>query len=278
MVDHGDDEILRDLGERGYHVSRTWDAGKFQERHPEADIRKFVGREGRRRFKYDLFGGRLVCLYDEKRKDELAGFLEGKFLARHPDAAARVRGTFTRLLHSHGMHWTGCTELVGGEKGEFLKCLKLHGGEAARNQLTIHFNHRHLDSKLIDTAFDALREEGLVTMTAERRGGRSGGSTVVYRTGGRAERGLRQPPWAGRKAPRAEVNKAKERLLRLLQRRGGEATRWDVTHILERSKLPIEAEESACEELIREGKIEARVEKRFRTGPFVKVYSLKPAA
>ncbi len=56
----------------------------------------------------DLFGGRLHYCYDIRRKEDFVKFLVGEFYKKNPDADSNMRAQFTRLLHSHGLHWEGC--------------------------------------------------------------------------------------------------------------------------------------------------------------------------
>lgn len=57
---------------------------------------------------YEVFGKRMTYYYDIKRKDEFVNFLVEKFYSQNPDASSDLQGSFTRLLHIHGLCWAGC--------------------------------------------------------------------------------------------------------------------------------------------------------------------------
>lgn len=58
---------------------------------------------------YDIFGIRLYCYYDIRRKEEFVKFLVDLFYKNNPDPDQEIRKVFTNFLHLHNLHWHGCT-------------------------------------------------------------------------------------------------------------------------------------------------------------------------
>lgn len=70
----------------------------------------------------DIFGERHNYCYDIDRKKEFIDFLVTKFLAKNGNADMNIRKVFSRLLHTHGLHWEGCycRNKNGEDKAELL--------------------------------------------------------------------------------------------------------------------------------------------------------------
>lgn len=67
-----------------------------------------VGRTGAKYGTYDIFGDRICYYYDIRRKKEFVDFLIGKFYEKNQNPDADIRCVFTRILHTHKLHWFGC--------------------------------------------------------------------------------------------------------------------------------------------------------------------------
>lgn len=57
----------------------------------------------------DIFGNRSAYCFDIRRKKEFVDFLVAKFFNANENPDANMRKVFTRILHSHGLHWEECT-------------------------------------------------------------------------------------------------------------------------------------------------------------------------
>lgn len=57
----------------------------------------------------DVFGGHIVYCFDIRRKKEFVDFLVAKFFGANGDPDESIRKAFTRILHSNGLHWEGCS-------------------------------------------------------------------------------------------------------------------------------------------------------------------------
>lgn len=57
----------------------------------------------------DIFGCHSSYCFDKKRKKEFVDFLVTKFLEVNKDPDENIRKVFTRMLHSHGLHWDECS-------------------------------------------------------------------------------------------------------------------------------------------------------------------------
>lgn len=67
-----------------------------------------IGRTGAKYGTYDIFGKRLCYYYDVRRNKEFVDFLVNKFFDKNPEPDKEIRKSFTRILHSHRLHWFGC--------------------------------------------------------------------------------------------------------------------------------------------------------------------------
>lgn len=56
----------------------------------------------------DVFGDRHAYCFDIRRKKEFVDFLVAKFFMANENPDANIRKAFTRVLHSHGLHWDEC--------------------------------------------------------------------------------------------------------------------------------------------------------------------------
>ena len=57
---------------------------------------------------YEVFGKRMIYYYDKRREDEFVDFLVDKFYTQNQDAGPDIQSSFTRILHIHGLCWSGC--------------------------------------------------------------------------------------------------------------------------------------------------------------------------
>jgi len=105
---------MKELVERGF-VRPSRRLNQYIRKHPE--LRQAVsvfkgGSVGRGRTKYsgyDLLGREQLTLYYLKgREEELSKYLEELFYKKNPEPNEGLRKAFTRLLHDHGLHWSGC--------------------------------------------------------------------------------------------------------------------------------------------------------------------------
>lgn len=67
-----------------------------------------AGRTGSKYGIYDVFGDRICYYYDIRREKEFVDFLVKKFYEKNPNPDSGIRKVFTRILHSHKLHWFGC--------------------------------------------------------------------------------------------------------------------------------------------------------------------------
>lgn len=69
-----------------------------------------AGRKGTIRYSsIDIFGERIVYIYNIEHKDNFVDFIVDKFLNKNPDPDKGIRSAFTRALHLNGLHWYGCS-------------------------------------------------------------------------------------------------------------------------------------------------------------------------
>ena len=69
-----------------------------------------AGRKGTTRYSsIDIFGERSVYIYHIEHKHNFTKFLVDKFLDKNPDPDKGIRCAFTRILHSNGLCWYGCS-------------------------------------------------------------------------------------------------------------------------------------------------------------------------
>lgn len=57
---------------------------------------------------YEIFGKRLAYFYDKRREGEFADFLVDKFYTHNKEPGQDMQRSFTRILHTHGLCWSGC--------------------------------------------------------------------------------------------------------------------------------------------------------------------------
>lgn len=57
---------------------------------------------------YDIFGDKISYYYDKRKEDKFVKFLIELFYEKNPNPDSEIRKVFTRLLHVHNLHWTGC--------------------------------------------------------------------------------------------------------------------------------------------------------------------------
>lgn len=57
---------------------------------------------------YQIFGKRIIYYYDIRRKQEFVDFLINKFYGHNLEPGKELKSQFTRILHSHGLCWSGC--------------------------------------------------------------------------------------------------------------------------------------------------------------------------
>lgn len=55
-----------------------------------------------------IFGRSLHFYYDIRRKEEFIKYLVDEFRKENPSEDINIKIMFTRLLHSHGLHWEEC--------------------------------------------------------------------------------------------------------------------------------------------------------------------------
>jgi len=68
------------------------------------------GRKGTTRYSsIDIFGERIVYIYYIEYKEDFVKFIVNKFLKKNFDPDESIRKAFTRILHSNGLHWYGCS-------------------------------------------------------------------------------------------------------------------------------------------------------------------------
>lgn len=68
------------------------------------------GRKGTTKYSsIDIFGERIVYIYYIEYKEDFVDFIVGKFLKKNLDPDKGLRIAFTRILHSNGLHWYGCS-------------------------------------------------------------------------------------------------------------------------------------------------------------------------
>ena len=56
----------------------------------------------------DIFGDHFTYYFYISRKKEFVNFLVDKFLMQNKDPDKNLRKVFTKILHSHGLHWEEC--------------------------------------------------------------------------------------------------------------------------------------------------------------------------
>lgn len=66
------------------------------------------GRTGSKYGTYDIFGKRVCYYYDIRKEKEFVEHLVKKFYDNNPIPDTEIRKIFTRILHSHKLHWFGC--------------------------------------------------------------------------------------------------------------------------------------------------------------------------
>jgi hypothetical protein len=58
---------------------------------------------------YDIFGGKISYYYDIRKEDKFVNFLIELFCEKNPNPDVDIRKVFTRILHVHNLHWSGCS-------------------------------------------------------------------------------------------------------------------------------------------------------------------------
>lgn len=66
--------------------------------------------ENTKRFKAKkIFGDQIgKILYLPSKRQKVETFLEGKFFKNNPQPDKYLRSSFTKILHQHNLHWSGC--------------------------------------------------------------------------------------------------------------------------------------------------------------------------
>lgn len=67
-----------------------------------------VGKASAKYGVYDVFGNKISYYYDIRKKDKFVNFLVEMFHEKNPNPDMEIRKVFTRLLHTHRLHWFGC--------------------------------------------------------------------------------------------------------------------------------------------------------------------------
>ncbi len=57
---------------------------------------------------YEIFGERVSYFYDKRREKQFADFLVDRFYYHNQEPSQDMQKAFTRMLHIHGMCWSGC--------------------------------------------------------------------------------------------------------------------------------------------------------------------------
>lgn len=57
---------------------------------------------------YEIFGKRVTYFYDKRREGEFADFLVSMFYDQNKEPGQDMQRSFTRILHIHGLCWSGC--------------------------------------------------------------------------------------------------------------------------------------------------------------------------
>lgn len=113
---------IQELKDRGF-ARRSDKLLKYIRKHHLLQIKIFrpgIGTAGgdRSSSKYssfDIFGDRYSYYYDKERENDFVNFLVYKFLIKNPDPGSGIKAAFTRILHTHGLHWYGCSCVNGNE-------------------------------------------------------------------------------------------------------------------------------------------------------------------
>ncbi len=67
-----------------------------------------VGGTGAKYGSYDLFGDKICYYYDIRKESKFIDFLIRIFYEKNPNPDGDIRKSFTRILHTHKLHWFGC--------------------------------------------------------------------------------------------------------------------------------------------------------------------------